>query len=501
MIEPALRLKSTLNPSPRQSRRRRSSSEARADTMITPEEYAILPASIQRKYFSSVERLRIAQHAAVDKRKKQRRQETWSPSTSMADSTRKAPMHDDLETRPASSWSPKSTRMDSETNYDEPITQEQAQWFLSLPYKFRKQHFSREEMLLLTQHSRDVIQGVYDKPEQGSTHSERRASMSSRGRSSTDSNSVDKESCTATTETTHDNCAASVNTEELSRQLSEVSKLESELAFFPTSSTRRSSTTTTASARPQSEKPKRKSFRALSLIPVALPPPTLSPVPTLPKVNIKNFSRLSKPKTERSPRNIDTPAPATAKYYQDPDARRQLRTYLASAQKFDELLEFGWPSTSPISSMSASTEGPSSIQRSESAMSHDSVDTRGPATPTFSLDQIAVQPVFYDHAVGLPLRLDDSDSRNDQSSDAFNGSRREMTIRVTLTRPELRSNCGGSKTEIQDSDVDVVEADPLALEPLPVCEDATGAHGAFATHLDGPQKKALGKVWKTLRRR
>ncbi|KAH9845729.1 hypothetical protein Tdes44962_MAKER01160 [Teratosphaeria destructans] len=500
MIEPALRLMSNLTSSPaRQNRRRRSSSEARADTMISPEEYAVLPASIQRKYFSSVERLRIAQHAAVDKRKKQRRQDTWSPSSSMADLTRKAPTHDDLETRPASSWSPKFTTMDLETNYDEPITQEQAQWFLSLPYKFRKQHFSRDEMLLLTQHSRDVLQGVYDKPEQALTHSERRASMSSQCRNSTDSDSVDKESRTTRADNTHDNCTASTETEELSRQLSEVSRLESELAFFPTSSTRRSSTTTTASARPKSDKPKRKSFRALSLIPVALPPPTLSPVPTLPTVNVRNFSRLSKSATERSPRNTVSPAPAKAKYYQDPDARRQLRTYLASAQKFDELLEFGWPSTSPTPSTSAS-----STHRSESAMSHDSADTRetrGPATPTLNLDQMAVQPAFHDNAVGLPLHLDDPDARSDQFSDALDGCRREMTIRMTLTRPELHSNCGDSKPQIHEPEVDIMEADPLALEPLPVCEDATGAHGAFAIHLDGPQKKALGKVWKTLRRR
>ena len=35
-----------------------------------------------------------------------------------------------------------------------------------------------------------------------------------------------------------------------------------------------------------------------------------------------------------------------AKHYQDPEARMKLRLYLASPQKFDEAIEFGFPATS-----------------------------------------------------------------------------------------------------------------------------------------------------------
>jgi hypothetical protein len=51
---------------------------------------------------------------------------------------------------------------------------------------------------------------------------------------------------------------------------------------------------------------------------------------------------------------------------------------------------------------------------------------------------------------------------------------REMTLRMTLTRPDLRANAedlyGWSRKE----------DDPLALEQLPMSDDTTGENGAFA---------------------
>ena len=56
-----------------------------------------------------------------------------------------------------------------------------------------------------------------------------------------------------------------------------------------------------------------------------LPPPASSPIPS-PQPNSESEATTSKPR-----------------YYQDPEARMKLKTYFSSEQKFDELLEFGFP--------------------------------------------------------------------------------------------------------------------------------------------------------------
>jgi len=68
---------------------------------------------------------------------------------------------------------------------------------------------------------------------------------------------------------------------------------------------------------------------------------------------------------------------------------------------------------------------------------------------------------------------------------------REMTLRMTLTRPDLRA--GGEDlygwTRKED--------DPLALEQLPMSDDTTGEHGAFAVkpnRRSGMFKRIFGKV-------
>lgn len=69
---------------------------------------------------------------------------------------------------------------------------------------------------------------------------------------------------------------------------------------------------------------------------------------------------------------------------------------------------------------------------------------------------------------------------------------REMTLRMTLTRPELRADeedlYGWSRKE----------DDPLALEQLPMSDDTTGENGAFAVkpnnRRSGMFKRMFGKV-------
>jgi hypothetical protein len=69
---------------------------------------------------------------------------------------------------------------------------------------------------------------------------------------------------------------------------------------------------------------------------------------------------------------------------------------------------------------------------------------------------------------------------------------REMTLRMTLTRPDLRAD---------DEDLygwSRKEDDPLALEQLPMSDDTTGENGAFAVkpnnRRSGMFKRIFGKV-------
>ena len=79
---------------------------------------------------------------------------------------------------------------------------------------------------------------------------------------------------------------------------------------------------------------------------------------------------------------------------------------------------------------------------------------------------------------------------------------RESTIRMTLTPSDLRIGTAegeGYSHEPQYTAGAAQKADLLALEPLSVCDDPTGAHGAFAVH-DDENLKGLRRVWKTLKR-
>jgi hypothetical protein len=195
--------------------------------------------------------------------------------------------------------------------------------------------------------------------------------------------------------------------------------------------------------------------------------------------------------------------PAAA-HYKDPDARKKLRQYLASPQKFDEAVEFGFPSLTPPPPMvdsdvfkaSHSTSGNDAqtflkedkitfIDRYDEAESDDTGSDEGldsPATPA-SLDDIFRESRLYGSSIFAGIDATDGPSLH------FNFkhdivplaefpldplANREMTLRMTLTRADLRAN------EDELYGWTRKENDPLALEELQMSDDTTGAHGAFA---------------------
>ncbi|OIW35341.1 hypothetical protein CONLIGDRAFT_54148 [Coniochaeta ligniaria NRRL 30616] len=155
------------------------------------------------------------------------------------------------------------------------------------------------------------------------------------------------------------------------------------------------------------------------------------------------------------------PSPA---HYQDPEARLKLRVYLASPQKFDEAIEFGFPSIDVPSGPSAATnEGRTlSKRQSQHKLSDDTnlrtfladdddddeddkmslnsdqpsvEDPDSPQTP-HAFDKVPMKPVRVASDPPLTQAFKPSEAGYTQVP-AFS---REMTLRMTLTRPDLRAH-------------------------------------------------------------
>lgn len=167
----------------------------------------------------------------------------------------------------------------------------------------------------------------------------------------------------------------------------------------------------------------------------------------------------------------------TATHYQDPEARQKLRAYLASEQKFDEALQFGFPATDPLQGPATLDQRPRKRQ-SRSRLNDDDEPMRSfldfdgdedddhsdkddrssvsdpdsPLTPQIGGGLTPPPGHFRPSRVNTdPLGQRSSTSYQRQTSAPskpmsrdsyaqFNGTSREMTLRMTLTRPDLRAD-------------------------------------------------------------
>ena len=266
------------------------------------------------------------------------------------------------------------------------------------------------------------------------------------------------------------------------------------------------------------------------------------------------------------------------RYYQDPEARWKLKTYFSSEQKFDELLQFGFPATAGTEesenrtgtpdldvpgeknhnaksrkasqsyqrfmladSLSALSDASSVELENDERGSNSSIDeSDGPLTPTETTDAtdmyiryvgqleskysaVDIEKPLSDQRMLPPLpplpppskskpiapgpaahrrqRSKGTDSPNAASTIATVTTReiadckntigpREMTLKISLTRSDLRgSESNGNDIKVSSEDEKhggdeggfaAHEADPLALQALPVVsDDTTGAHSPF----------------------
>ncbi|KAK5681149.1 hypothetical protein LTS10_006910 [Elasticomyces elasticus] len=473
--------------------------------MISLEEYAALPPSIhqdhghgsqadherRKKYFSPAERLRIVQESAAQQRKRQRRKQTWLSSTSSTSASGRSESPRQHEPSPSpSSDDPHLSRMQAQPKNKDRVT-----WLSRVPAKVRQPQSSRLKRCDKRQVDSETTQPPshrsplpdnHDAPElcqlpsaslqPSITTSEKRLDLDIARRGSNEtaadtsisSTQLQKHGCVPPSDNTlPPPCIIAQPSPPVTKPLAVV-------------------------------RPKRKSMhRALTLVPLVLPPPTLTPLseatpsPVQPAIVA---ARLSRPYLDQ----MVVPAnrwPHSASV-QIPGAHRQ--SHSGFAHGFDVTLEPGHCLESIPSS--PSTDASFLIQGASSLDSLDeddaSLHTNTPE-PT-SHERKVAQSASFDSGIVLPLQMNHSEGV-ERSRRSSNLSGREMALR--FTRLEVRT----PEEELyrwqrtQTSGVSVADADPLALAPLMIVDDSTGACGAFAAQ-NGSQPRGLGRVWNSIRR-
>ncbi|KAI9888481.1 MAG: hypothetical protein M1814_006899 [Vezdaea aestivalis] len=511
--------------------------------------YEELPPAVRRKFFSTLEQLRFAQEAAALQSNPIIPNKKFNLSTSRLSRPRtSACSGTDAGRRPGTSHTTSRRLRKSHTGKDDFLqAQSDATWFLGLPDKVRRGQFSREEQVLYSGRCESII---LDAADEKLYNIGRRNSQSSMP---VPSPTADRTSWLADTE---DNENQLLNlgeeVEDCFRYKGEDHGLDQRLQLddYHQSVIETAPSSTT-------DRWKKAAFRrTLSLTsnpfargtgPTDSPPShSFEKPPSHRRKSSKSFSTgISKHMNKNSITTIDP----EATYYQNPEARLKLRVYLASPQKFDEAIEFGFPSTEtgtasrdigPQRPRSSTThkrsadadtstflrDGDRSSLFEDSSYEQDQDETlEEDDEDTFSLSDASapITPHSLDMAFRHPHRLPGTSSKSTSTDSAaqhlnlaptlrkpgdtyvhsFAGSR-EMTLRMTLTRPDLRADesqiYGWQNTPRKDGSKD----DPLAMEALPTMVETQDEPGVMRGPFDGPdgwgpvQKENGGfkKLWK-----
>ena len=372
-----------------------------------------------------------------------------------------------------------------------------AQWFLRLPDKVQRKHFTREERYALSG-QRDSI--ILD------TSAEKFSRFYTQGR--------ERNRSVPTLRTSSYSSLSTLSTFDLELPANSAVDMDDSMIWFDDDNDLDLSSKlqlddyhefmTKAAESDVKPSTRRPSFRkALSLNQLPFGAHT-SPVPPLPKTPPKPISPTplaNTPKPQPVHRHAEShpslahahgaqtsnsAIEASAKYYQDPEARLKLRVYLASPQNFDEAIEFGFPSMEDTEDRVLSRPSLSRAHKTapcttflhddmpslfdalddDDAESTTSLPERGaPYTPidrVFKHETMLLSPSAANSSRSSATLFPRPTVRHNTSepfAHLLAGSR-EMTLRMTLTRPELRAD---EKALYANTTGD----DPLALEHLP----------------------------------
>jgi hypothetical protein len=156
---------------------------------------------------------------------------------------------------------------------------------------------------------------------------------------------------------------------------------------------------------------------------------------------------------------VNTPQPSTssvdpsAQYYQDPEARLKLRIYLASPQNFDEAIEFGFPALNDKKILSSKRTS-ADIRTSSQVFSGtflDDDDTSAFGERSEKLSNVSRLSYVVQDACSADLAFPEKGRQSwllppKPTTQQYPGNR-EMTLKMTLTRPDLRTGVSPPATE------------------------------------------------------
>ncbi|KAF2227974.1 hypothetical protein BDZ85DRAFT_10228 [Elsinoe ampelina] len=381
------------------------------------------------------------------------------------------------------------------------ITPTEAVWFLSLPDKVKRQHFTKEEQILIRARSELAL---LDASPETLNH----------------------------VEDAHPR--PHTRTKSMAYDSSQTSPMPSPslMPSMPPLSTRHSMALESLRARPTQWHASPEI--AQEKFPQHLQPQLCPPQQTFLRSPTINFNGWDNVKGSPS---LDTPRPNTGRsmsqtsqragpppplniakplYLKDPATKALLKD-CASNGRFEETLIFGFPTINtglrapptPYDAVSPGTQiretwldstmyGDCIEDEREELSSADEIE---PPTPdSFNQPQIISRKSGYfsvnsqeDDSAPSPTIL-----RHGSNTSYFEElMKRDMTLRMTLTKPELRASdeeLYGWQDE-QEMDVDALglDKDPLALAELTFSDDVTGENGAFANALS--KKKGIKAFW------
>ncbi|KAI9790170.1 MAG: hypothetical protein M1816_005370 [Peltula sp. TS41687] len=455
---------------------------------LTSEQFEILPPVVRRKYFSSLERLRLANNTSVNShrefpsRKRTARSQTGRPK-----------VHTVGRSGPRRLTKSSSLRQDS-------ISQADAQWFLNLPEKVKRGQFTEEERTILMPKCATLISDAaddayYKRRQQSVPDSSTLPSL----RSSLESVEDKPDMRSAELDADLDDPLQWLEDDDDDDEFNLQTRLENYRARI-------------AAHDILLNPPVKKHVQGRSLHQATYSlPRSLEPsIVDLQSRQGSVSSSINQPNKmllacERAS-SVSTTTSAT--YYRDPEARLKLRVYLASPQKFDEAVEFGFPSTDNISDIIPKKESPKKkdrqLSRLNTELSHSDMqtflndddddaslffddeqsddeetssptDTDVPLTPSEATEYPpfrSLQHLPYSTHSTCPMAAG-SRSRLFQSHACAPPARpgREMTLRITLTRPDLDDRAKTGDTSVKQPFID-----PLALSE--VTSTSTGSYGS-----------------------
>ncbi|KAM0296589.1 hypothetical protein ACHAO9_000231 [Fusarium lateritium] len=436
--------------------------DSRPSTTITREEFESLPPTIQRKYFTTIERSQLAHSPDLGNRQRAgsvgQDQLLWSSLPKPRGSYE----HQD---RPVTSDAP------IQHSDRQRITSTDQRFYANLPEKIKRRHLTDEELLFAYESQNTAVEATEEVQDKSDKCQSQDIKMQSPLASPRLSNGRSSFSTMRPRQSDRGTSGSDIKRPDSFydsfRWLDDEEGLDLRLYLDDYHINLREEV-------PVPNKSRRPSFRRHLSInklpfgrpsmsdspgfgegrspPVALPPSTShsSGVSSSGHVRKKSRARaLSLISANRqtplpSPSPLASPIDPAATHYQDPEARKKLRAYLASPQKFDEAIEFGFPSQDgmrpQIGGFYKNTAHEPDKLRSflEDDRSSEYSDDASAAEP-----DSPKTPQLFDkapHIRSLRNSIEHSSYSRADKSMYDPAASREMTLRMTLTRPDLRQS-------------------------------------------------------------